>query len=87
LVASINKPKYKTIELKIIFGPLIFDKDQQKSWSSTKQHHSDEAIGNFGSITNSNLDSTMNNFGLEYSLKDSTLEVVFGFFWFGIDMD
>jgi hypothetical protein len=80
--------------LETIFGPLNFDKNQPKSWNSTKRHLFDNAIGNFGLVTNSNLESTRNNSDLEYSTKYSTresIEVDFEFFglelvWTNFDM-
>jgi hypothetical protein len=46
-----------------------FDKDQPKSWNSTKRHLFNEEVGNFSSTTNSNLELAGNNFGLEYLTK------------------
>jgi hypothetical protein len=42
---------------------LDLSRDQLKSWNSIKLHLFYEEVGNFGSTTNSNLESTMNNFG------------------------
>jgi hypothetical protein len=86
LVASIKKSKYETTKLETIFGPSNFGKNQMKIWNSTKRHLSNNAFGNFGLATNSNLESTRNNFGLEYSTKDSTQEsIVVDFEFFGLE--
>jgi len=62
-IDGIGKLKYGTIELERIFDPLDLSRDQLKSWNSIKPHLLDEVVGNFGSMTNSNLKSAMNNFG------------------------
>jgi hypothetical protein len=73
--------------LETIFDPSYFDKDQPKSWNSSKRYLSSDKKGNFSSMTNSNLELTKNNFGIEYLGEDSTLELVevdFKPFWLGI---
>jgi hypothetical protein len=60
----------------MIFGLMNFDKDQLKCWNSTKRHLFNEEVGNFNSVTNSNLESAKNNSGSEYLTKNSTLKSV-----------
>ncbi len=62
-VDGIGKLEYGTAELERIFNPLDLSRDQLKSWNSIKPHLFDEVVGNFGSMTNSNLESAMDNFG------------------------
>jgi len=55
------------------FGPSNFSRNQPKSWHFTRKHLFDQIKRIFNSTTNFSPELTKNNFGLEYSTKDSTL--------------
>jgi hypothetical protein len=71
-VVDIKKSIYKTIELEVSFSSMDFSRDPSKSWNSTKRNFFNKTIGNFSSRINSNLESTRNNFSVEYPIEDST---------------